>query len=192
MTPGFFHRALDPLNARKINAVNIFQVASDPDSRRLGIERRADPLASEILGLLDASRLVHADEGVAERLGWEYRDGDKGADLLRRHGDVLGERHFRQIEFLRADHAVEDFPWRLDFKKVQIDALDVDQPIVQRLHTVIRPTGEGQWQFGHWLFSPPILTRSRENNNQLSLTASLSSRRSTLLAAFRGNTSRNA
>ena len=68
MGADLFDRALNPLNAGQIDAVFVFEIAANPDRRGLGIMRRTDPLAGEILWLLDAGIAVHADERVAECL----------------------------------------------------------------------------------------------------------------------------
>ena len=85
------HRAFDSLHARQVDALLLQQPADS-----------------------------HGDEAVAEGPRGEDRDRDEGAvtgDVAR---DALGGGELGCIEFLVADHAVEDVAWVVDREEVEV------------------------------------------------------------------------
>ena len=68
--------ALDPLGVGEIDAVLVAEQAADEHRRRHGVERHADPLAGDVLRVLDELP-VDEDEAVTEHARGEHRDGDE-------------------------------------------------------------------------------------------------------------------
>src|SRR5215475_8934545 len=128
--------------------------AADEDRGRHGVERDADALAFEVLGLADARLLVDADEAVAEAARGKHRDGHERTLLVGVALNVFRARIFGDVELLPARHAVEDRARLLDADEVEIDAVDRDFPGIDRLHAIIERGRKRKLQLGHWLRNP--------------------------------------
>ena len=64
--------------------------------------------------------VVHGDEAVAEGPQGEDGDRDEGAIAGGVARDILGGGELGRVEFLVADHAVEDVAWVLDRQEVEV------------------------------------------------------------------------
>jgi hypothetical protein len=124
------------------------QLPADEDRGRHRVERNADPLAFEVLGLADPLA-VDADEGMAEAARGKHGDRHERALLVGVALDIFGARIFRDIEFLPARHAVENGPRLLDADEIKIDALGLHLAGIDRLHAVIERGRKRQLQIGH-------------------------------------------
>jgi hypothetical protein len=133
----------------EIDAEFMLEQAADEDRGRHGVERHADALAFEVLGLGDARFLVDGDETVAERARGEDRDRDERALLVGEALDELGAGVFGDVEFEAARHAVEDRPRLLDRDEIELDARGLNLAGVERLHAVIERAGKTQAQLRH-------------------------------------------
>jgi len=95
--------------------------------------------------------VVHGNEAVAEGPRGEDRDRDEGAvagDVAR---NVLGGGELGRVEFLVADHAVEDVAWVVDREEVEVYSFWLHFPRVQRIHAVCQAAGKGERDFGHFV-----------------------------------------
>src|SRR5204862_5166144 len=112
----------DPGHPREVNAMVVDQEAADEDCRCHRVELHADALAGEIFRRPDDSP-VDRDMAMAEDARDEYGKRYKRAVALKVAADEIGNRHFGGFEFLCAAHAVEDFAWIVDSKKIEIDSV---------------------------------------------------------------------
>src|SRR5205823_14447998 len=96
---------------------------------------------------------VDRDMAMAEDARDEYGKRYKRAVALKVAADEIGNRHFGGFEFLCAAHAVEDFAWIVDSKKIEIDSVRFHIARVEREHAVIEPAREGHRYVGHGPFA---------------------------------------
>ena len=123
-----FHRALHPADGVDIDAELMHQMAAQPDRGGLGVERQADTAAFQVLRRADAGARVDENVAVAEHARRKDRNGDERAIAAAGMADEFGRRKFRRVEFLAADHAVENLPARRKHDDVEVDAFDRTSP----------------------------------------------------------------
>ena len=144
---GLVHRALDPFDAGEVDAEVVLHQAAYEQSRGLGVERHADPLAGKVLGRGHVLA-VHHDETVAKDARDEDGERDDKAASWRRSG----ARSYSELDISQASnscpaaHAVEDLAGIVDRRgKLRSIAGGRDLAGVQRVHAVIEAAGEGDW-----------------------------------------------
>ena len=160
-----FDRALHPMDGAQVDAELMLQVAAQPDRRGLGVERQADPAAFEVLRRADAGAPVDEDIAVAEHPRRKHRDGDERAIAAAGMRNEFGCRQLRRVEFLAADHAVENLPARREHDHVEIDAFDLHLARAQRLDAIVFAACVGELQGGHF---PSFRAQRSENRNPYS------------------------
>ena len=145
-----FDRALHPMDRAQIDAELMLQMPAQPDRRGLGVERQPDPSAFKVFRRADAGAPVDEDIAVAEHPRRKHRDGDEGAIAAAGMRDEFRRRQLRRVEFLAADHAVEDLPARWEHDDVEIDAFDLHFARAQRLDAIVFATCIGELERGHF------------------------------------------
>ena len=117
-------RALHPADFVDVDAELMHQVAAQPDRGGLRVERQADALALKVLRCADAGARVDEDIAVAEHARRKDRNGDELAFAVAGQADELGSGQLRGVEFLAADHAVENGAAGREDHHIEIDAFD--------------------------------------------------------------------
>jgi len=104
--------------------------------------------------LRDAAHLSEKDAELENRK--RARKGKRPlAPLYTRPQAERAMRQFRALAYgeervrLRLDALIEDLAGRLDRDESQVDPLDLDLAVPQRLHAVVRAAGEGQPKLAH-------------------------------------------
>ena len=93
--------------------------------------------------------VIHSDEAVAGGPQREDGDRDEGAIAGGVARDVLGGGEL--VEFLVADHAVEDVAWVVDREDVEVYSFWLHFARVQRVRAVCQPVGKDERDFGHFV-----------------------------------------
>src|SRR5712692_7949433 len=140
--------ANEPMDVVGSDAVVVLQHALDEDEPGRAVLRGADALALEVLRRADVGARPHVHGVMPEDL--RQRDGDrhKRALALALEAHIRRERHFRDVEFLRLQHAGERLarPHHLD---VEVDAVRLHAPVHEWAGTIVVPAGEREWKIGH-------------------------------------------
>src|ERR1700761_8454987 len=124
-------------------------MATLPNRRGLGVKRYADAPAGQVLGRADAGARVDEHVAVPEHPRRKYRDGDERAVAAAGVRDELGCRQFGGVEFLAADHAVENLPAGRKYDDVKVDTLGLDLARAQRLDAIVFAARVGQLEARH-------------------------------------------
>jgi hypothetical protein len=141
--------AFEPIDLGEIDAVLVAEQAANEHRGGHGVDRHADALALQVLGAFDVLA-VDENETVPEHPRGKHRDGDERALVGDEARDVFGAGEFGGIEFEPAGHAVENVARVVVNQEIEIDALDLNVPGVEREHAVVEPAGEGERQFRHF------------------------------------------
>ena len=142
--------ALDHPGDRLVrHAVMLLQDAAHPEiAGRLEIGA-ADALADQVLRLADAGIGVDEDEAVAEAAMQEHRQRGERLALVARHeigADIeLADDRTRCARAMRQCRSREPMP----VSTIEFDAVDLDQPFLERLDDLVVAGGKGQFQLRH-------------------------------------------
>ncbi len=150
---GFVDGALDPADARQVDAILVDQVAPDPDRGRHRIERNADALAGQLLRAANAGLAIDVDVAVPEHARRKHRQRHERTSAARQPADEFRAGELGDVEFLIAAHAVEDLARRFDGQKIEVDPLDADVAGAQRIGAIVNAAGKRQSQSGHVMTS---------------------------------------
>src|SRR5262245_41928514 len=95
----------------------VVEKSSNPHSRRHRIFWSANFFTFEVCGLFDSRFDVEVDRRMAKESRRENRNTHEGGVTSTNHGDMVRERHFRDIEFSIMPHAPKNL-LRLERKVV--------------------------------------------------------------------------
>jgi hypothetical protein len=84
------------------------QMTPHPDCGGLGVERQPDALALELLRGADATASVDENVAVAKGPGGKHRQRDEWTVAPSHQADEFGRGKLRDIEFMAANHAIEN------------------------------------------------------------------------------------
>ena len=132
---GSLDPAAHPGDVRRLHAVIVLQDGARPDAGGELIFRQADPLALEILRLLDAVG-AHIDAVVAEHARHEGRHADIGTIALRGLDREARHRQFADVEIHGAKGPEENL-LRRQLHEDGLDAVDLHRAVEQRTGPVI-------------------------------------------------------
>jgi hypothetical protein len=142
-------RALYPADTGNVDAELMHQMAAQPDRCGLGVKRQSDSPAFEVFRCANAAALVDEDIAVAKHPRWKNRNGDERAIAAAGMGDEFGCRKLRRIEFLAADHAVENLPAGREHHDVEVDAFRAHLAAAQRLDSIVPAACIGEGEGSH-------------------------------------------
>ncbi len=134
---GLSHARLDPLDAREVDAVLVLEHAAHVDAGGLRPLGNADPLALQILGLLDGGVFRKIDRRMAEDARQEHRDADDFRLVLRHERDHLAEGHLGSLPLAELGEAVEDLLDR-QLERHDVDAGDAHLTAQHLAHVLVR------------------------------------------------------
>jgi hypothetical protein len=131
------------------HAIVVLQDRASPDVGGELVFGKADALALQVLGLLDAV-LAHVDRRVAEGSRQEHRHGDVRALAARVLDQVARQRQFGDVE-VHASHGPEEHLLGVQEHVDRIHAVDLHAPVEQRTGAVVVAHGDRELQLGHRL-----------------------------------------
>ena len=123
------------------HAVMVGEDTADPDRRRHLVFRITDALADQVFRFVDAGGGVDVDAGVAKEAAWKNRNRDKRTVRFEQRDGVGGQRHFRRLELLVAQHAEEGLFDR-HVEVIQIDPVRLHAAVHKRAGAVIIPAAQ--------------------------------------------------
>jgi hypothetical protein len=121
--------------------VIVLQQAAYPHGRGHGVELDADALALQVLRRLDHAG-VDRNETVPEHARRKSRQRHERAFPGRKARHVFRGRHFRGVEFLPRDNAVEQLARMMHGDEIEIDAGRAYLAGRERGHAVVEAAGE--------------------------------------------------
>ena len=139
---------LHPIDVGRLDAELVLHQPSHVDRGGHRIFRHAAALALEIGAGLDALRGVDEEIAVAEHSGGKHRNGDERRFAAAHQRGVVRQRHLGRVELLELQLPPENLG-RLHGDVVQLDALDLDGAVAQRLGAIVGSAGEVQTKFAH-------------------------------------------
>ena len=145
---GLLHGALDPPDGIEIHIELMRQETARPDRGGLGIERKPDALAFEILGRADAAR-IDEDVAVAKDARGKDRQRHERTVAAAHQADEFGRRKLGDVEFVPAHHAVENLAARPQRDAIEVDSLGNDIPFPNGFHPIVAAAGEAQGKAWH-------------------------------------------
>ena len=145
---GLLLPAAAPMDLRRLHAVFVLHHAAHPDHGGDLVFRQPDALAAQVFGLTDARAVADVDAGMPEDARHERRNADIGRGAGRDRAHVARERNLRDVEFLIAEHAEEDF-LRIQRQIGDRAAVDLDLAVLDRLGAVVVAARDGYRHVGH-------------------------------------------
>jgi len=106
----------------------------------------ADTLALKVLGGTDAGPAIDINVAVAKDARGKDRERHERTIAARHAADEFGAGEFRNVELLRAAHAIKNVARLVDGEEFEIDALHLHVAGAQCVGAVVEATGKGEWQ----------------------------------------------
>jgi hypothetical protein len=143
--------------------VVVLQKPADPDGRRHRIELHPDPLAREVVRLLDDPR-IHRDEAVPEHARRKDRNRDERALPGHKPRHIFGGRHLGRVEAIARGDPIEQRARIMHRDVVEVDALGLDLAGRECGHPVVEAAAEAHPDIGHCGFLVPPIRWSTDRN----------------------------
>lgn len=132
------------------DAMVVREDSADPDGGAHLVLGNSNPLSRKVFRAVDLAVDIHIDARVSKHARGEDRNRDEGSRIREVASRVPREGHLGGFEVPVVEHSEETLR-HLHGEEVQIDAFNLDAPVLKSAHTVVVPAGERDRLFAHGL-----------------------------------------